>query len=359
MFFGREDVFEFVRQTLIGQHQDNIIVLHGQRRTGKTSALYQIHRHIDPKYVPILIDLQALTMEGTATFLWELATSISRTLRRDHDVDVGRPRQEDFTKNPREFFQDNFLENVFDNIGDRNLLLMFDESVRLEDQVLEGRLERDIFDYLRYLMQHMERMSFIFSLGSRLEEMHREYGVLFSVALYKKITFLDKDSARRLVTDPVKGIYEYDDEAVEYILEAGGRHPYYTQVICHSVFSRYAGTAPVITSQEVVDILPEAVERCTAVLKFVWDQSSDPEMLILSAMADWMSDNNQPMTEARIRQALEDRQIALPEREINTAIRGLVDKEALIQDDGYKFPVDLLRLYLRENHKVEWCRVSA
>lgn len=93
MFFGREDVFEFVRQTLIGKHQDNIVVLHGQRRTGKTSALYQIHRHMDPQYIPILIDLQALTMDGTATFLWEIATSISRTLRREHNVDIERPLQ--------------------------------------------------------------------------------------------------------------------------------------------------------------------------------------------------------------------------------------------------------------------------
>jgi hypothetical protein len=38
MFFGREDVFEFVRQTLIGQHRNNVIVLYGQRRTGKTST---------------------------------------------------------------------------------------------------------------------------------------------------------------------------------------------------------------------------------------------------------------------------------------------------------------------------------
>src|SRR5437764_14035015 len=45
MFFGREDVFQFIRQTLIGQHRDNVIVLYGQRRTGKTSVLYQTRSH--------------------------------------------------------------------------------------------------------------------------------------------------------------------------------------------------------------------------------------------------------------------------------------------------------------------------
>ena len=57
MFFGRSDVFEFVRSALVGQHQDNIIVLYGKRRTGKTSVLYQMHRNLDPRYLPILVDL--------------------------------------------------------------------------------------------------------------------------------------------------------------------------------------------------------------------------------------------------------------------------------------------------------------
>ena len=51
MFFGREDVFQFLRQTLMGQHRDNVIVLYGQRRTGKTSVLYQMRSHLDPRYL--------------------------------------------------------------------------------------------------------------------------------------------------------------------------------------------------------------------------------------------------------------------------------------------------------------------
>ena len=36
MFFGRQDVFRFIRETLVGRYQDNAIVLYGGRRTGKT-----------------------------------------------------------------------------------------------------------------------------------------------------------------------------------------------------------------------------------------------------------------------------------------------------------------------------------
>ncbi|MEE8442507.1 MAG: ATP-binding protein [Dehalococcoidia bacterium] len=354
MFFGREDVFGFIRQTLIGRHQDNIIVLHGQRRTGKTSVLYQMHRQIDPRYIPVLIDLQALSMDGLATFLWEISASISRTLRRNQDILVERPRQEDFAANPREFFEVTFLNQVWDAIGDRHLLLMFDESVRLEEQVLAGRLEHEVFGYLRHLMQHNERLNFIFSLGSRLEEMQRDYAVLFNVALYKKISFLEPDAARLLITTPAEGVFEYDDQAVDYIMELGGRQTYYTQLICHSLFSRFAGEWSVITEEDVRSVLMEVVERGAANLKFVWDQADTIEKLVLTAMAEIMSDENRPVTDRQIQRALRDRQITLSTGEVNTALRGLVYREVLLLEEGYKFSVDLQRLYLRESQRIEW-----
>ncbi|MFC1935292.1 AAA family ATPase [Chloroflexota bacterium] len=354
MFFGREDVFDFIRQTLIGQHQDNIIVLHGQRRTGKTSVLYQMHRHIDPRYIPVLVDLQAFSMEGTATFLWEIAASICRTLLRDLDIRVERPRQEEFAPNPREFFEGMFLNQIWEAVGDRHLLLMFDESVRLEDQVLAGRLERDIFDYLRHLMQHNERLNFIFSLGSHLEEMQRDYAVLFNVALYKKISFLQPEAARQLITKPATGIFEYEDEAIDYIQEVSGRQAYYTQLICHSLFSRFAGEWSVITAEDVRAVLPEVVERGAANLKFVWDQANTIEKLILTAMAEMMKDETRPVTDHEIQQTLKAKQISLSIGEINAALKELVSREVITPAGSYQFSVDLLRLYLRESYKMEW-----
>src|SRR5512136_3386773 len=80
MFFGRDDVFTFVQKALIGQHRDNVIVLYGQRRTGKTSVLYQMHRHLDPRYLCIFIDLHGLALDGLNGFVWELASTMARSL---------------------------------------------------------------------------------------------------------------------------------------------------------------------------------------------------------------------------------------------------------------------------------------
>ena len=50
---------------------------------------------------------------------------------------------------------------------------MLDEVVYLQEQVAAGKLEHEIFDYMRYLLQHYEWLNFLFALGSGLEELRR------------------------------------------------------------------------------------------------------------------------------------------------------------------------------------------
>ena len=71
MFFGRADVFDFIHQALSGQHQDHVLVLYGQRRTGKTSVLYQMDRHLSDRYLCIFIDLHGLALDGLNAFIQE------------------------------------------------------------------------------------------------------------------------------------------------------------------------------------------------------------------------------------------------------------------------------------------------
>ena len=78
------------------------------------------------------------------------------------------------------------LNQLWSATGERHALLMLDEAVRLQEQVQAGKLELGIFEYLRHLMQHYERLNFLFSLGSGLEQMEKQYALLFNVALYTK-----------------------------------------------------------------------------------------------------------------------------------------------------------------------------
>lgn len=360
MFFGRQDVFVFIQQALIGKHRDNVIVLYGQRRTGKTSALYQMPRRLGPRYVSIFIDLHGLALEGLDSFLWELANSIARGLRREYRIELVPLARDAFRANPRHAFENEFLPRVWAALGERHLLLMLDEAIRLQEQVQARKLEPETFAYLRYLMQHFERLNFLFALGEGLESMTKEYASLFSVGLYKKISFLEPAAARALITQPVQEFFRVQDSAVERILEITSGHPYYTQLLCHSIFNHWQHTrAAEIDAAEVDAVVDETVERGLAVLKHVWEESTPAEKAILAGAAAAMGEAsaaNHPVTPEAISHALKQRQILVPSEERTQAYKSLLARDVLVGGEQYAFAVDLQRVWIFKYERPEWVR---
>ena len=357
MFFGRNDVFEFIQKALTGQHRDNAIVLYGQRRTGKTSVMYQMSRHLDARYLCIFIDMSGLAMEGLGGLLWEMANYIQRTLKRDHQIDLPRLSRSDFTADPRSEFENDFLGRVWSAIGDRHILLMLDEAIRLQEQIQAGKLEHEVFEYLRHLMQAYDRLNFMFSLGSGLEEMEKEYAFLFSVGLYKKISFLERDAATALITQPVIDYYQVAPAAIERILQVTSGHAYYTQLLCHSLFNRWQQQRqPQVQVADVNAILDEAVERGLAVLKHVWEESGPSEKAILAGMVAAMGDHNRPVTVKEVNDAWAKLGVALPAGETARAIRSLIARDVIAGRDTYAFTVDLQRLWTYRYERLEWVK---
>ncbi len=358
MFFGREDVFSFIERNLIGRHRDTPIVLYGQRRTGKTSVLYQLHRHLDPRYRCIFIDLHGLSLDGVGNLMWGIAHSISRGLRRDYQLIVGIPDRAEFFADPMSVFEAVFLDAVWSVLGDDDhLVLMIDEVVRLDEEVRAGRLERQVFDYLRHLMQHFARLNFIFSLGSGLEEMEKDYAFLFSVSLYHRISFLEPTAARALITQPVKSHYQVMKDAVEKILQITSGHPYYTQLVCHCMFDRWARSPkPAMTVADVDAVLAEAIELGSANLTYVWEESTAEEQAMMAGMAAVMHSRNRPVTVDHVREAWRKVGVSLPEGDVAMAIRSLTGREVVAGERTYSFAVDLQRRWLDKHRRLDWVK---
>jgi hypothetical protein len=357
MFFGRENVFAFVRQALTGQHRDNVIVLYGQRRTGKTSALYQMHRHLDARYLCIFVDLHGLALNGVDGFLWDLANTIVRALRKEHQIDLPPLKRSDFLPDARAYFENDFLSQVWNAIGDRHILLMLDEVIRLQEQIEAGKLDKSVFEYLRHLMQHSDRLNFLFSLGSGLEEMEKEYAFLFSVGLYRKISFLTRDAATALITQPVKDYYKFEPSAIDRILSITSGHAYFTQLLCHSLFNQWLQHRhPFIRVDDVNPVLSEVVERGLAVLKQVWDDSTPGERAVLAAMGAASGKRNHPIGMADIDRAWAGLEVAIPENEKARAMRSLIARDVIIGEDRYQFAIELQRLWIQKYEKLDWVK---
>ena len=356
LFVGREDVFAYIREHLFGAYQNNVIVLHGQRRTGKTSILYRLKQVLADTHICVLVDMQGKAARGALDFLYSLADDIAYELD-DHDLAVELPPRSDFAESPEFVFRSRFLRGVCEMLPAgstgrlKHLLLMFDEFEELQKRVQDGKLEPEIFPFLRNLMQHEDCVDFVFAGTHKLEELGAEYwSILFNIASYKKITFLTPDDARRLIVEPVAPHLEYDPLAVERIIAVSGGHPYFTQVICHELVAYHNETQrSYLTASDVEDVLDRIVERGEAHFKFIWAEATPPERAVLLALADLLETDDTAASDD-VQALLDKRAVDLDGAALTKILDNLELGDILSRSSPrsqlYRFKIDLIRRWI-------------
>ncbi|MBE7435688.1 MAG: tetratricopeptide repeat protein [Anaerolineales bacterium] len=351
MFFGREDIFQWIENSIAGQYADHILVLHGQRRVGKTSVLKQLSNRLPHRYIPVFFDLQGRTHTTLDHFLWWLAREIVRVLKQERAIEVPPPPKESFTTDP-EFFENQFLTSLQAHLGSDTLLLTFDEFDNLEESEVREELARPLIDHLRRLMGH-PNLNFIFSIGSsgrKLENMQAAYTDFFKTALYKKISFLSEEQTDHLVTRPVAGVIEYERPAVDRIYQIASGHPYFTQLTCHELFARCQRTEQrKIAVADVESVLDDVVERGTVNLKFVWDEASDIEKWSLAALVQLEKTDNRTLAEF-----LRRNHVRFSETDLTSGLLRLREKDVLTPQN--RFVIHLLHIWLQKNRPIEQVR---
>jgi tetratricopeptide (TPR) repeat protein len=352
MFFGREDVFSWIERSLAGKYVDHILVLHGQRRVGKTSVLKQIPNFLSDRYIQVFFDLQGRTNTTFDRFLWWMAREITRALKQDRDITIPLPKREDFAADP-EYLITGFLPSLRPHLGDQVLLLTFDEFDTLDRADIQETFSKPLITYLNQLMG-LDWLNFVFSIGSsgdKLENMQASYTDFFKSALYRKISFLTRDDSRNLITKPVEGTIKYERKAVDRIHEITSGHPYFTQLMCHELFSLCQKTgADTVDKDDVESILDDVVERGTVNLKFVWDEANDLEKWILAGLGQLDGSGTTP----KLTRLLQDHRVRFSESDLNSAIIHLRDKDVITQEN--QFIIHLMYLWLNVNRPLDRVR---
>jgi hypothetical protein len=352
IFFGRDDLFQFINENIAGLTRQNILVLIGQRRMGKTSFLQQLPARLGDDYLPVCIDGQSLGIDpGMTNFFYDLSLAIVDALA-DQDVDLDEPEPEDFAERPSGTFERTFLPAVFEAIGQRQLLLLFDEFEELEMRVTSGKLEPTIFPFFRHLMQHHQKVGFIFVGTHRLEALSGDYwSIFFNIALYKHVVFLSEAAARALITEPVAehGLI-YDDLALDKMLRVTAGHPYFLQLTCHALVNHAnREQRAYLTIQDVNSVLDEMVELGEAHFAFLWEQSSPSEQLMLSALTRLLG-REPTVTATQVVELLAERGITRDLQDVTETLRQLVERDVIRELAGqpprYEYKVELVRLWI-------------
>lgn len=331
LFFGREELFDFIAEHAGTQSQRNVFMLVGQRRTGKTSLLLRLEDYLPPHLLPVYIDCQSLGVSpGMPALLQEFAWHIADSLGA-RGLSLAVPELDAWQADPARVFQREFLPAARKLLpSDTTLLMVFDEFEAFESMVADGILPRTFFPYMRHLMQHSTGLGFVFVGTRRLEEMSADYwSVLFNIALYRKIDFLSPQAAERLIGEPVAPHLIYDDLAIDKILRVTAGHPYFLQLVCYTLVKQAnQQKTGYVTISDVNIALDEMLRLGEVHFAYLWQRSNPAERAVLAAAAHLM-DRNEPLHPEEIIDYLQTYSIELDPTETTHALNTLVERDVM------------------------------
>jgi ActR/RegA family two-component response regulator len=370
MFYGRDQVFDFVRDNIGEPPRHNHLALIGPRRIGKTSILQQLPERLEPSYfLPVYINCQSFGIDpGMPAFFLHLSRRIHRSLQ-EQGVDVSSLPvldETDLVSIPTLTFTDTFLPRLLQVLEDRSLVLCLDEFEELENKVQRGRLDVAVFECLRELMQTEGQIICILAGTRRLEELGAMSQVATSIldmVVYRRIGVLPPELARRLIEEPVEysGMY-YLEEAIERLQRATGGHPYLIQLLCGVLVNRRnEQRRNEMTLDDVNAAIAAVVEGPEP--GFFWKTLTSHQQVVLIA-ACWLAPNGEPVTSHDIEAQLGA--FSLSYQGWPTSVIRLLDELALQEllrkrivggwTPQYTLAFDLLSAWVRRHKAIDQIR---
>jgi hypothetical protein len=192
-----------------------------------------------------------------------------------------------------------------------------------------------------------------------MEELAADYwSVLFNISLYKHIGFLEYDEAIRLIREPVAAYGMcYDDLALDKMWRITAGHPYFLQLLCHSLVHQHnRSERSYVTVSDVNTALAEILSTGEAHFVYLWNESSQTERQVLTALSRIMTLTGHVMP-VQVSDYLNERGISLDRHSIVEALHRLhlrdilvvqVDRQPMGIASTYSWRLGLLGLWIEK-----------
>jgi len=227
MFYGRKPMLKQILNTL----HNNSLMIYGERRIGKTSFLHRLNTvlpHVDdPDYAffPVLIDLQGVSEED---FFSTIDREILATLQpQDLDLDPTSTKPMDgrtFTERIRQILR--YLKKQTEK--EPKLVLLLDE-VDVMNRFSEKTNQQLRSVFMKGFARHLVAVMAGIHISKRWKSEGSPWYNFFEQIELKPFT---RSQAEALITQPVRGVYVYEPQAVSRIMELAAVKPYLIQKIC-------------------------------------------------------------------------------------------------------------------------------
>ncbi|MCP4698833.1 MAG: ATP-binding protein [Gammaproteobacteria bacterium] len=237
VFIGRGEISRRIEHLLLARRCPPLL-LYGQRRTGKTSLLYNLARMLPGSVTLLFVDCQgpvSLAQDHAGFFYNFVCAAVNAGQQQYPHLKIPLPAEENLRADPFARFGE-WLDDVEQALGENLLVLALDEFVTLDEAFGEGRLQQSaILGMFRHIIQHRPRCRLLFSGTHAFAELQHWAGYLINVQTVH-IGCLSENEARQLIGQPVEDFpLHYATQAMQRVLTLTGAHPALVQLLCAEI----------------------------------------------------------------------------------------------------------------------------
>ena len=263
MFFGRTELLQRILNAL---HRNNIMI-HGERRMGKTSLLYQLADHLretedtEWAFIPVYIDLEGTPQELFFHQLMETTWGVLQAYSTDDPPELRFETLAPADYTERDLQAD--LRLVLDRIKERvapkqlRVILLLDEMDVVSNYagVVQQQFRRVFMSSVAENLGAVVAGVDISKAWDRLESPW--YNLFNEVAL---APFTD-EQARELLEEPVRGVYDWESEALDFVIQHADGRPYRLQQYALEAVNRMLANKRLNITLTDVEAAHEQLER--------------------------------------------------------------------------------------------------
>lgn len=359
MFYGRDDDVAALRHNLADTAAKTVMLLYGQRRTGKTTLLLHLARtDALHGHIPVFIDMQRESYNISVNkFLHNVAYYIAQAMN-SKGYTVPLPEIKEYAVDPT-FVFDIFLDQVEKRLQTQRVIILIDEFEVLEDQIKKGRLKPEFLDYLRSIMQHPHSINFLLAGTHRLEQLTQaNWSVFFNIARQYRLSRLSPLGAEDLIKRPVADYLEYGPFTVEKIRQLTADQPYLIHLLCRALVDLCNEQRKIyVTINDVNAARREAMQTCASHFDWLWKYLVFDEQRLLAVISELSKEEGRWLSYSEIEERYRYHHFSFERKSLYDWIKSLVEAdiveiasegsvEALFSEDHLRIPAGLMRMWL-------------
>ena len=356
MFFGRSEETRTMWRELCEDKKGRALVLFGPRRSGKSSICHNfLASQIYAPNLGVLFSLQNAVRDSEAEILKQLAERISDAFH--EQLGQSAPVWDDFQVGDPQVRFRQLLQTCFEHVAGARLVLALDEFGGAIEAFDAGFLDLRFFTYWKELITEVPQLSLIVSLptSAHYRLCSDRLAPAFNFAQTLPMSFLDTESAKRLLADPLRerGIAIHPNTVAIAVTLAGGS-PYYLTLIGNELIAQLnREVSKQVVSDKTLKMVIDHFIASEAFQNFEFLRSElqhRQEFAILETMIDYMNRFNQAEMQLMKIASLAQLRVPIARRHLDRLRTGLIlDENGPSSNPFYSFKIELVRRWLTRN----------